>query len=169
MHCNSFVPDFEWAVQGHSFQYSMNVLALNCYDMILGKDWLDNYSPMWVHWKRQILRFTHKKRRITLRGLTTAKPSCKLVSAAKLKGMLSRGVVTHVVQISNNTCDGIYALGVDVDTKTSPGDNAPIPELIASLAEYNHLFEEPTGLPPRRAQDHQIPLLPGAQPVKSRP
>jgi len=31
------------------------------------------------------------------------------------------------------------------------------------------LFAEPTTLPPRREADHQIPLLPGAQPVSVRP
>lgn len=55
--CTTYVPDFEWAVQGHTFHHTVNVLQLGCYDMILGKDWLDLYSPMWVHWKRQILCF----------------------------------------------------------------------------------------------------------------
>ncbi|KAK1619811.1 hypothetical protein QYE76_025328 [Lolium multiflorum] len=102
--------------------------------------------------------------------MSTSQPSCKPVSASKLKGMLRRGALTHVVQISNNTCDGIYALGADPSSTSSPADSAPIPEIIATLlTEYKHLFEEPKGLPPRRAHDHQIPLLPGAQPVKSRP
>jgi len=37
------------------------------------------------------------------------------------------------------------------------------------LTEFDHLFATPTQLPPQRATDHQIPLVPGAQPVKVRP
>ena len=37
------------------------------------------------------------------------------------------------------------------------------------LSQYTHLFAEPTLLPPTRAADHKIPLVPGAQPVKVRP
>lgn len=35
--------------------------------------------------------------------------------------------------------------------------------------EFSHLFAEPTTLPPKRAADHEIPLIPGAQPFIVRP
>jgi hypothetical protein len=35
--------------------------------------------------------------------------------------------------------------------------------------EYDHLFATPTDLPPAREADHQINLIPGAQPVRVRP
>lgn len=42
----------------------------------------------------------------------------------------------------------------------------PVPGAVAELLkEYDHLFAEPRGLPPQRAFDHTIPLLPGAKPV----
>jgi hypothetical protein len=31
------------------------------------------------------------------------------------------------------------------------------------------MFAEPTSLPPRRACDHQIPLIAGAKPIKVQP
>lgn len=34
------------------------------------------------------------------------------------------------------------------------------------LLEYEDLFLEPTGLPPKHDYDHKIPLMQGAQPVK---
>lgn len=37
------------------------------------------------------------------------------------------------------------------------------------LHKYEHLFADPTALPPKRNADHSIPLIPGAQPVKVRP
>jgi hypothetical protein len=42
----------------------------------------------------------------------------------------------------------------------------PIQELIQ---EFDHLFSTPTQLPPQRDADHQIHLVPPAQPVKVRP
>lgn len=39
----------------------------------------------------------------------------------------------------------------------------PLVQLI--LDEFASVFAEPTGLPPRHACDHSIPLVPGAQPV----
>ena len=159
--------DFEWGVQGHTFQHTVNVLSLGCYDMILGKDWLDKFSPMWVHWKRQILRFNYQGHRITLHGIQSKKPQCKRVSAHKLRGMMRRGALTHVVQITGSKCDTILSLE---DSPEGEPQAALVPPLIAELlTEFQGLFEQPTTLPPRRAQDHRIPLLPGSQPVKSRP
>ncbi|MCI59550.1 polyprotein, partial [Trifolium medium] len=44
---------------------------------------------------------------------------------------------------------------------------AALPKDLASLLHsYWHVFDEPTGLPPPRIQDHSIPLLAGSNPVK---
>jgi hypothetical protein len=45
----------------------------------------------------------------------------------------------------------------------------PPTEVQALIARYGALFEEPIGLPPSRACDHEIPLIPGARPVNIRP
>lgn len=46
----------------------------------------------------------------------------------------------------------------------------PVPDCIQQvLEEFQDVFGEPTTLPPRRAHDHHIPLMPGAQPVNMRP
>ncbi|XP_069146878.1 uncharacterized protein [Solanum lycopersicum] len=37
------------------------------------------------------------------------------------------------------------------------------------LESYHDVFQKPTGLPPSRAQDHSIHLVPGAQPVNVKP
>jgi hypothetical protein len=42
------------------------------------------------------------------------------------------------------------------------------PEIQQLLQEFVSLFEVPSGLPPRRACDHPIPLIPGAPPVAVR-
>uniref|UniRef100_A0A453T3Y2 Uncharacterized protein n=1 Tax=Aegilops tauschii subsp. strangulata TaxID=200361 RepID=A0A453T3Y2_AEGTS len=48
----------------------------------------------------------------------------------------------------------------------APESSTPVPDCIQRvLDEFPDVFTEPTGLPPRRACDHMIPLIPGAQPV----
>jgi len=42
-------------------------------------------------------------------------------------------------------------------------------EVQSLLDQFEHLFKEPVGLPPSRACDHEIPLIPGARPVNIRP
>lgn len=42
-------------------------------------------------------------------------------------------------------------------------------EILRVLEQYTDVFEEPKGLPPKRACDHRIPLMEGAQPVNQRP
>uniref|UniRef100_A0A453CXS6 Uncharacterized protein n=1 Tax=Aegilops tauschii subsp. strangulata TaxID=200361 RepID=A0A453CXS6_AEGTS len=49
------------------------------------------------------------------------------------------------------------------------GTSTEPPELQHLLVEFEDVFGEPSGLPPRRACDHTIPLVPGAQPVNIRP
>lgn len=48
LHCTQVVPQLEWYTQKHSFKSTAKVLNLQCYDMILGQDWLEEMSPMWV-------------------------------------------------------------------------------------------------------------------------
>jgi hypothetical protein len=47
---------------------------------------------------------------------------------------------------------------------------APIPKQIQTLIQvYDPIFQEPKQLPPQRAMDHHIPLIPGATPVNVKP
>ncbi|KAK1670478.1 hypothetical protein QYE76_058637 [Lolium multiflorum] len=186
--CTEFVPDFEWGVQGHTFTHSVHVLDLGCYDMILGADWLDEHSPMWVHWRKKIMRFTHNKKRIVLRGVQSSVTVCKKVSVRKLQGLLKKGSVEHIVLVqscSTNTTvttpsptimspphsvDTLAQIATDSMNPTATAmPNQTPPAVQKIIEEFNHLFHEPTTLPPVRAQDHSIPMLPGAQPFKVRP
>jgi hypothetical protein len=55
--------------------------------------------------------------------------------------------------------------GESVDTNATL-----VPESIKQVVDqYQHLFLKPTGLPPKRAIDHAIELLPSAQPFRLRP
>jgi hypothetical protein len=144
-----------WWTQGHTFTTSARVLNLQNYDMVLGMDWLEQFSPMWIHWKKKTMRFNHNSKRILLHGVKDCTSSCPPLNARKLKGMLKKGSVQHLVQLSP-----VSAMDAQPD----------LPAAVRILVQANaDLFHKPTGLPPQRCADHQIPLVHGAQAVNSRP
>lgn len=46
MTCTRRVLNLQWASQIHTFLTDVGILPLKCYDMIVGKDWLEDSSPM---------------------------------------------------------------------------------------------------------------------------
>ena len=77
-----------------------------------------------------------------------------------LHGSLSEQLGCSVVRLHHLSTEG---------DDTSSSGHSDLPEIQALLSQYQHLFRLPTELPPRRACDHSIPLIPGAQPVSPRP
>jgi hypothetical protein len=57
----------------------------------------------------------------------------------------------------------LQALKGNLDSKEKPK------EVQQLIEEFSELFEPPSQLPPKRATDHSIPLLPGSQPFRLRP
>ena len=53
--CTHELPNTTWGLQGHTFQSSFKIISLGCYDIILGMDWLSQYSPMHVRWAKRWL------------------------------------------------------------------------------------------------------------------
>lgn len=51
--CSQEIPTAVWSVQGYEFHSSLKVLPLGSFDMILGMDCLEAFSPMKVHWAQK--------------------------------------------------------------------------------------------------------------------
>lgn len=109
------------------------VLPLQSYDMILGMDWLEHFSPMKVHWR-------HKWMVIPYQGSTVV-----------LQGILLEFAKELLLQITS------------VQLQPSPAPTDALPDGIAKLlVQFEVVFSNPTSLPPVRECDHSIPLIPGA-------
>lgn len=170
MSCNKQVPNMQWNVQGNTFNSTVGILPLKCFDMIVGEDWLEDCSPMWIHWSKKIMRFTYLGKRIELHGVRQRAPQCASISAKGLQRLLKREAIQHCVQVKwvskqsqkpSNSCE-LNSISVD---KTEA-----LPDQIQLLLEaYEDLFQEPNSLPPQRPFDHHIQLLPGVSPVNVRP
>ena len=96
---DQYLPSFQWSIQGHSFTYDARVLPLKSFDMILGADWLADHSPTWIHWKKKLMHFPLGGRRIKISSIKDSVYECKGISAHKLKGLLHRKVVMHMLEI----------------------------------------------------------------------
>lgn len=143
--------------QGVQFKTTFKILPLKCYDIILGMDWLEKYSPMEVQWAEKWMSFWHGKQRVKLQGLVPKGGSCQTINGDQFFAMQKQNEIWCVVQI--------YSMDSPQQL-----DTEPLPAGMKELVQKNaDLFTEPYGLPPSRAHDHVIPLICGTQPFRLRP
>lgn len=64
------IPDCEWTCQGALFNADMKVLPLDCYDVILGMEWLRSLGGMYVNLSAKWMCITHMGKAILLEVLT---------------------------------------------------------------------------------------------------
>lgn len=126
------------------------------------------------------MKFTHNKKRVVLRGVSDTVSYCTQISSRKLKGLLKKKAITQVLelqaqcpleqqeQLLHEPHDPVMAVASPNDEGSSSNETA-VPDIQLLLQQYDHLFQEPTDLPPQRSYDHHIPLVTGAQPVNVRP
>lgn len=53
LHCQSVLPQASWSVGQYTFSSDLCILPLHHFDMILGMDWIESFSPMKVHWQHK--------------------------------------------------------------------------------------------------------------------
>lgn len=161
----------QWHIQGHTFHFDNRILPLACYDMILGVDWLESVSPMWDHWKSNVMKFTYRgKRSVTLQGVKDAQPSASAIASQKLQGLLKQQALSHVFQLQTEDVDNSNSSETQMACQAAMDQSVELVEQISALlSEFSHLFQEPSTLPPSRVYDHQIPLIPRAQPMNVKP
>lgn len=127
-------------MQSFRFSSNLKIHPLHSYDMVVGMDWLESFSPMQVHWRRKWLSIPYG------------------TSEAKLQGVLPQVISCAAVQLASLSVDSSVA-----DAKALPDEVQQI------VDQYSSLFSAPNSLPPSRSCDHRITLIPGAQSVSVRP
>nr|XP_040258848.1 uncharacterized protein LOC120976091 [Aegilops tauschii subsp. strangulata] len=154
--CVSHIPKCCWTTQGQEFTTDMKILPLGAYDAIVGMDWLEEHSPMNVDWRGKHMLITTPQGPAHLQGHSDGVAPCSEINGLQLYSLQRQGALSQVIQLCQITeGDEIYA---------------PTPDNIqAVIDQFSDVFGEPTELPPRRACDHRIPLMPGAQLVNLRP
>lgn len=161
------------AYQDH---FDLVALPLSGYDAIIGMPWLDQYNPT-IDWQRQQLQFVDAGgRRHELIGRKKKSPSGDLqVLSAKELCQLER--LNQLDQVCVVFHQPVMEQAAELHSVESSSGANPKNSEAARLSEISKQFEleyrdvfsdELSGLPPKRAVDHKIELIPGSTPP-SRP
>jgi hypothetical protein len=132
--CSRCVPELQWWVDGQKFTSEAKILPLKCYDMIVGEDWLEVVSPVWVDFKTKEMRVTVKGKRVTLHGLQEQHKKCSPIGPKKLLKLLKHGAVLSCLQITSADQEpsGLDSIQNEL-ASVQEDDAADIPSLVLQL------------------------------------
>lgn len=124
------------------------------YDIILGKPWLTRYNPD-INWRLNTVSLTHDGVTHLLIGQRGAHVPDFLCSAVEVQEALDAKLPVYLVKLSA--------------VSSSPSSSTSSPELDALLDEFADVLSGlPDKLPPSRANDHFIRLMPNCTPPASK-
>jgi hypothetical protein len=70
LQCTQLLRQVLWSVGDCTFKSDFKVLPLEVFDVVIGMDWLESFSPMQVHWLQKWLAIPYEGRIQILQGLT---------------------------------------------------------------------------------------------------
>ncbi|KAL8158626.1 hypothetical protein V2J09_000163 [Rumex salicifolius] len=147
--------DFKWEMQGHRFIFSPRILKLGGCDLVLGGDWLREFSPILFDFKALKISFHKDGHKLEFSGIRE-EAGLRSMTGLKLHKLFKKRVPLFVTQIAR-------LFSVQAESVALPSQ---ITELLDSFAA---VFSDPVGLPPSKNHEHSIPLKPETQPICIRP
>uniref|UniRef100_A0A453NRI9 Reverse transcriptase n=1 Tax=Aegilops tauschii subsp. strangulata TaxID=200361 RepID=A0A453NRI9_AEGTS len=150
------VPNCEFQMAKLKLTHNFRVLSLPSHDVILGYDWMTVVSPVSFNIPEKQFSFTKEGKQTVTTAVFNNSDNIKEVPAEEMNKLLDKGVEGFLLQVHNILME-------------APEGTPTPPQIQKLLLQYADLFEEPKELPPKRALDHTIPLVPGATPPHVRP
>jgi hypothetical protein len=128
---------------------------LASYDVILGKPWLTKYNPH-INWRLNTVSLTHEGKTHLLVGERGSHLPDYLISAVEAQEAIDADMPVYLVHLRH--------------LSTSPSSTSSSPELEAVLDEFKDVLSglPPNKLPPSRAEDHFVRLMPDCKPPASK-
>ena len=114
---------------------------------------------MQCDWQHKTLEFCVEGKPIKLKGIIEPPLQLQSISATKVFNSTKGNDIWAFVLLDY----------VPATNTSTPSDTSPQSEILAILSTYSGVFTDPKTLPPQRAYDHTIPLLPGSIPINSKP
>lgn len=84
LQCSSELKNASWSIGSVSFQSDLKILPLAAYDLIIGMDWLESFSPMHVHWQQKWLAIPYDSNTVVLQGLAPDFPKGVLMQLCSI-------------------------------------------------------------------------------------
>jgi Retroviral aspartyl protease/Reverse transcriptase (RNA-dependent DNA polymerase) len=157
---DSTCQSLQFNIHGYEFCHDLRLLPVQGYDVILSLDWLAKLGPMHINWLNKWIEFEQEGKRVKLQ-VTTDTAILRLCEAMDLNKELKSNNEVVLAQIW--LCE-------DGQKVRPPESKHIVPsELVSLLDQFATVFENSPTLPPSRAIDHAIPLIPNAKAVNLRP
>ena len=161
MQVEGYIPKLEIKMQGHKVKIPhVYVLHVAGGDLVLGTTWLRTLKAHIVDYDASLMKFWHDGQYITIQGEQTLTP--KQAHFHHVKRLLNTDAIAEVFTIQMQSTEENNPIHLPLPEEMEP-------ELALLLHTYAKVFNQPTGLPPKREHDHTIPLIEGAAPVKVKP
>ncbi|XP_022007185.1 uncharacterized protein LOC110906345 [Helianthus annuus] len=141
-------------IQNKTITIDLFVLPLQGWDMVLGASWLATLGPVITDYKLGTFEFQSEGKRICWQG-----DSSPVIQPIQFHGFQQ---LLHTQSIGQ-------LFHLQLIHPSSPVCSAIPPDLQALLDQFSTVFQPPQGLPPTRAKDHGITLLPMSKLVSVRP
>ncbi|MCH97071.1 hypothetical protein A2U01_0018064, partial [Trifolium medium] len=146
--------ELSFYIQGVKFQQHFFLMELGGTEMLLGMDWLASLGSIGANFSELCLKWSSNGFNYTIQGdpaLCNKQASVK----AMVKALSDNGI-------------GFYLQSLETSKQTDQPECVDA-ELEKIMAEFEEVFNLPSGLPPIREHDHAIILKPGADIPNIRP
>ena len=156
LQCTQVCPNLAVKIQKHEFPVDLHVLPIRGADVVLGVQWLKALGPVLTDYTALTMKFIYNGQLIELVGDRDL--SFQMISPSQLRRLVDTG----------NTST-FFHIKMEPSLETPMTITHLIPAVQKLLSKHAFLFQPLSTLPPSRATDHIIPLLPNSAPVNVKP
>jgi hypothetical protein len=138
-------------MNGLSTKADLNILSLGSYDYLIGMDWLDPHHAILDCWNKAFTCLDEEGNQRAIQGIPRD-VTVREISAIQLKKCYRKGYQLFAAQVGETPKDKVSSI-----------------EDHEVLKEFEDVFPEVPGLPPKRDIDFSVNLMPGTTPVSKAP
>jgi hypothetical protein len=148
----------KFIIQGQVLYADFRIHELRGSDAILGVNWFKLHNPVTFDFIERTLTIGHEGQTYTFTDHLVPRNNL-VISAMECSKLIEEQASGYILY----SIDDVRTTLSDLETSIPPEEFQEILQVFADV------FAEPEGLPPHRATDHSIPLLPGSKPPNIRP
>jgi hypothetical protein len=138
-------------MNGLSTKADLNILPLGSYDCLIGMDWLDQHHAILDCRNKTFTCLDEEGNQRVVQGIPRV-VTVREISAMQLKKCYRKGCQLFAAHVGETPKDKVSSI-----------------EDHEVLKEFEYVFQEVPGLPPKRDIDFSVNLMPGAAPVSKAP
>ena len=156
LQCNQVCSEVAGHIQAHTFLVDFHILPICGADVMLGVQWLKSLGSVLTNYATLTMKFIYNDKLIELKG--DRDTNIDQISPSQLRRPVNTGNTSTYFHIQ-----------LDSHHPEPLPLTHPIPVIQTLLTKYSSLFQPLMTLPPSRATNHSINLLPNSTPVNVKP